>query len=148
MAAGAARTQLPSANTAAICIGTLELARPASSEEDLHKKALSFDPNFSKAINNIGNAYIDIGKIKDGEISYKKAIEINPDFAEAHHNLSKVLKFTKVNSDVDKMVKLYESVSLNEHERYHICFALGKIYGDIGDNEKAFSFLNVILLIN
>ena len=105
------------------------------------EKAISLDPKFAKAMNNIGNAYMDIGKIDEALTNYKKAIEIDPNFAEAYHNLSKVVKFSSCSSYIDKMCEVYKSGKLMDRDKYHICFALGKAYGDIGEYEEAFSYL-------
>ena len=105
------------------------------------EKAISLDPKFAKAMNNIGNAYMDIGKIDEALTNYKKAIEIDPNFAEAYHNLSKVVKFSSCSSYIDKMCEVYKSGKLVDRDKYHICFALGKAYGDIGEYEEAFSYL-------
>jgi len=34
---------------------------------------------------------IDLGNLKEAELSYRKAIELKPDYAEAHLNLGNVL---------------------------------------------------------
>ena len=43
-----------------------------------YKKALSINPGYSDALNNMGNAYRVMGNLKDANISYQKAININP----------------------------------------------------------------------
>ena len=89
----------------------------------------------------VGNAYLDIGKIDEALANYKKAIEIDLNFAEAYHNLSKVVKFSSCSSYIDRMCEVYKSGKLMDRDKYHICFALGKAYGDIGEYEEAFSYL-------
>ncbi len=52
-------------------------------------KTLEASPDSSRAHNNLGKEYSDIGKHEDAIASYKKAIEINPDYVMAYSNLGK-----------------------------------------------------------
>ena len=106
-----------------------------------YKEAILLNINYAEAYNNLGIVFRDQGDLKKAVNNYEKAIEINPKFAEAYANISKIKKYEKNDIQFDQMEKIYSTGTLKEKEISVLAFALGKAYGDIGDNEKAFTFL-------
>ena len=58
---------------------------------ELITKALTINPHFAEAQNNLGNTLQELEKLDEAAACYKKAIAIKPDFAEAHSNLGNAL---------------------------------------------------------
>ena len=106
-----------------------------------YKEAISLNINFAEAHNNLGIIFREQGDFKKAINSYKKAIEINPKYAEAYANISKIKKYENNDIQIDQMEKIYSTGNMKEKTACVLAFALGKVYGDIGDNEKAFTFL-------
>jgi len=55
-------------------------------------KALTINPDFAEAHNNLGNALKELGRLDEAVTSYNKALAVKPDYAEAYCNLSNVLQ--------------------------------------------------------
>ena len=106
-----------------------------------YEEAISLNTNYAEAYNNLGIVFRDQGNFEKAVTSYEKAIEIKPDFAEAYANISKIKNCKHQDIQVDQMERIYSSGNLKEKAECILAFALGKVYEDIGDNEKAFSFL-------
>ena len=51
------------------------------------RQAISLDPGFANAHNNLGTALKGLAKLEEAELSYKQAILLNDNFSEAHYNL-------------------------------------------------------------
>ena len=109
---------------------------------DSYAKAIKFHPEFAQAYNNIGNAYKELGQVGTAIENYTKALAINSGFAEAHSNLSTVKKYKPGDIQIVKMLNQIEHESLSGKDKRRLNFALGKAYGDTGDQEKSFSFLS------
>ena len=56
------------------------------------EKAVSINPNYAEAFNNMGVALQDQGKLEEAIDAYRKALSINPDFSKAYNNLGVTLK--------------------------------------------------------
>ena len=109
---------------------------------DSYAKAIKLHPEFSQAYNNTGNAYKELGQVGAAIENYTKALEINPDFAEAHSNLSTVKKYKPGDIQIVRMLNQVEQKTLSDKDKRRLNFALGKAYGDTGDEGKSFSFLS------
>ena len=106
-----------------------------------YNKALQIKPDFADAHNNLGNALNDLGKPEEAIDSYNKALQIKPGHAEAHRNLSTGKKYQDGDPQTHQMLELLERHNLSDKDRMRLNFALGKAHGDIGDHDKAFSYL-------
>ena len=72
---------------------------------ELFNRALSINPNYSDAYNNIGGILKDQGKLKDAVAYYEKAISFKPDYAEAYYNLGNTLK---EQGQLEKTIEAYK----------------------------------------
>ncbi len=110
---------------------------------EAYRKCLSFKPDYAEACYNMGTAFRDLGKLEKAIECYKNALSFKPDFAEIHRNLSSIIKYNKLNDEhLLKVKDLYKTRDLKEEERCQLSFALAKMYDDIGDVDKSFSFLS------
>jgi superkiller protein 3 len=57
-----------------------------------YKKAITIDPNYAPAYNNLGGIYGNKGMLDDAIVEYKKAIAIDPDYTFAHNNLARAYR--------------------------------------------------------
>ena len=67
---------------------------------------------------------------------------IQPDYAQVHHNLSSLKKYTASDAQITKMQSLISNTDLSHSGRMHLCFALAKVYEDLGNQDKLFKILH------
>jgi tetratricopeptide (TPR) repeat protein len=56
------------------------------------ERATILSPDDAEAHANLGNAFLDLGRLPDAMASYRRALTIEPDYADAHSNLGNVLR--------------------------------------------------------
>ena len=108
---------------------------------DCFEQAILFKPDYSKAHFNLGYSQQVLGYLDKSVTSYRAALAHLPSYAEAYRCLANIKKFTKYNQDIQMMEKLYAQSDLNDEQRMHVAFGLGKAFEDLGEYEKAFDFL-------
>ena len=106
-----------------------------------YDKAIRLKPDFSDAWFNRGNALKDIGELDQAVESYNKTLEIRPDFAPAHRNLSALKTYVAGDEQIDAMEDLFSDARGGDSNRTELAFALAKVYEDLADYQKSFSFL-------
>lgn len=104
------------------------------------RQSLVHKPNCAEVHNNLGNALRDQGKLDEATNSYKTALNIKPDFAEAHRHLSAMKKFSEYDDDFRLMEATYSKPDLNDYDKMHLAFGLGKAHEDLREYEQAFDF--------
>lgn len=109
---------------------------------DSFRKALDLNPEFLDALNNLGVTLRDAGRVEEAADCFRRAVKYGPQFAEAHRYLAGTKKFESVDNDVEAMVSAYNSTITNKSQRMHLSYALGKVYEDIGEYDKAFKFIS------
>ncbi len=116
-------------------LGQLEAAMES------YDKAIQIRPDFVKAYSIRGNALQELGQLEAAMKSYEKAIQIKPDFAEAHHHLSMLKEFQANDAQIGLMEGLFTDSERREFDHKHLCFALAKVYEDLGEYDKSFDYL-------
>ena len=107
-----------------------------------YKRAITLMNNFAQAHNNLGIIMEKTGKFDDALLSYSNAIQYDPKNVSAHFNLSYIKTFNEKDSQVEQMHSILFSNSINEIDRARLCFALARVYEDLGDTEKLFEYLD------
>ena len=107
-----------------------------------YKRAITLMNNFAQAHNNLGIIMEKTGKFDDALLSYLNAIQYDPKNVSAHFNLSYIKTFNEKDSQVEQMHSILFSNSINEIDRARLCFALARVYEDLGDTEKLFEYLD------
>jgi tetratricopeptide (TPR) repeat protein len=72
---------------------------------------LQIDPNNVNALNNLGNAYRNIGRFMDALLSYREALRIDPDFVRAWHNLGVTYYGLKGQAGLTEALKEAEGIN-------------------------------------
>lgn len=102
-------------------------------------KANDLEPDNPKYRNNVGLVYASLGDKKNAEQNYRTAIELNKEFTPAYRNLVQIRKFSSLHDpDVEALEALWNRDNLDDDTRCNLAFALGKIYDDCGQYERAF----------
>ena len=107
-----------------------------------YKRAITLMNNFAQAHNNLGIIMEKTGKFDDALLSYSNAIQYDPKNVSAHFNLSYIKIFNEKDSQVEQMHSILSSNSINEIDRARLCFALARVYEDLGDSDKLFEYLD------
>lgn len=106
----------------------------------LYGRALEINPNFAEAHNNMANVFKELGEFDKAEANYNKAIAIDPDYAEPYRHKAHMKKYTDYGEDIQELETAYAKPGISNTSKMHLAFALGKVFEDIGQYEKAFDF--------
>jgi len=106
-----------------------------------YDKAIQLQPDYADAYYNRGNALQDLGQLAEAVHSNDKAIQIKPDFAKAHYSLSMLKEYQPHDAQIGLMESLFTDSERSESDRIYLCFALAKVYEDLGEYDKSFDYL-------
>ena len=137
-----ARTFAPNDLELSICYGNClnKLDRSDDAKKCLNE-ILRYDPDNSDAHNNIGSILMDEGNASEALIAFERAVSSNKKNIKSSFNLAQIKKYTLDDPHFLLMESLYQSNSVNQNDRCLLSFALAKAYGDVGDLQKEFLFL-------
>ena len=111
---------------------------PASSA---YIKALALDPNNFRIHKRLGNMLEIQGKLDQAADAYLQALSIRPNYSEAHRHLSMLKTFKAGDPQIAVMQNLLSDPNLGNSNRINTCFALAKVFEDLGDLERSFVYL-------
>lgn len=120
------------------------LAKSQSGEHsvgvDLLNKAIELQPQVAEYHHNLAAIYRLIGEFQLSEDHYLTALRLKPDYAEAYFNYSATRKFTTDDPVIELIEQQAACDDLSDEDRCFLGFAGGKIFNDIKDYEKAFTY--------
>ena len=108
--------------------------------QSFFRKALEIDDNIIETNYNLATLLQSIGKIKEAKEFYYKTLQINENFTRADFGLCMLEKYDSSNSHIKKMENKINK-ELHKTGYKDLYFALGKVYEDINNCDKAFNFL-------
>jgi tetratricopeptide (TPR) repeat protein len=104
-----------------------------------HYRALLADhPRQSKTWLSFGHALKTVGKQTESISAYRKSIELQPSLGEAYWSLANLKTVRFSDDDIKEMTAQLERDDLNEDDRLHLHFALGKALEDAALYEESF----------
>jgi len=106
-----------------------------------YQQVIAIDPVNAEYHRQLGVVFSDHGEIAEAVSTYRKALEINPGYAEVYRALSKNRKFTEYDDDMRAMESLLLTKGISDEDSFHLAFALGKAYEDLGDFDKSMEFV-------
>ncbi len=105
-------------------------------------QALAMTPGLAEAHHGRGTALRTLGRLDEARGELEQAIALAPRKAEFYRSLAEMKRFTRDEPHLAAAEALArETAALSPQERIHLCFALGKIYDDLGEHERAFAHL-------
>jgi len=107
-----------------------------------YDKVIELKPDYAEPYNTRGNALYKLGQLKEAVESYEKAIELKPDYAEAHRTLSTLKNYKPNDPQIELMESLFTDSEPGKSDRMYLCFALAKVYEDLGEYDKSFNYLD------
>jgi tetratricopeptide (TPR) repeat protein len=105
-----------------------------------YKKSIELKINQPRVHLSLGHIYKTTGELKKSISSYKEAIKYDPEFGEAYWSLANLKTYKFTDSEIEEMQGQVGAKDLNERERVHFLFALGKALEDIKDFKQSFKY--------
>lgn len=103
------------------------------------QRVIELDPGNVEARNTLGITLGNLGDLKGAEAAYREVLRINPDHVGALYNLSYLKRFNSADPLWSSFMTLAEQVdSLPHKDALVLHFALGKVWEDASDYERAF----------
>jgi Tetratricopeptide repeat. len=91
-------------------------------------------------INNLAMSYLSIGDKVKAESLLRESLKKAPNNTEAYRNISMLKKFKEEDdADLKDIMSRINDVSLNDEQKGHLYFAMGKAYDDLGDYSLAYT---------
>ena len=106
--------------------------------EKYYREAIRLHPEGADAYFNLGLLMADLGDLTEATGYLQRAMERKPDQAEFVRKYVKLAVVGPHDPVVARVERLYNDAAISEEGRMHICFAMGKIYDDLGEHDKAF----------
>ena len=106
-----------------------------------YESAIKINPNFAIAFNNLGGLFVGLGNFQKAILYYNRAIKINPYLATAHRQLSNATKYNVNHPHIKDMKKIIAQPDINDEQKMHLSFGLGKALEDTRDYDGAFKYL-------
>jgi len=104
----------------------------------LYEAVLAQAPRQPRVWLSYGHMLKTVGRLEDGIAAYRRSLELAPHMGEAWWSLAnlKTVRFTS--GDIASMQAALETPNLNDQDRFHLDFALGKAFEDTKALEPAF----------
>jgi tetratricopeptide (TPR) repeat protein len=123
-------------NLKAVVFGKLGHYRDAIT---LYESILASRPKDPRVWMSLGHALKTEGKTDRAIIAYRRALEINPGFGGAWWSLANLKTVRFDAGDIAAMQAQLRRIDLDDDQRLHVRFALGKALEDIGEYEASFA---------
>ncbi len=108
---------------------------------EAYRRAIALMPDDADSAHNLGNVLTDLGELEAAEAAYRRALAIEPERTESYRQLIDLKTYAVPDADLRAMEALLDAPSLGEAQVMELCFALGKVYDDLGEVERAFAAL-------
>lgn len=123
-------------------IGNVLRDREETAEaEHSYREAIRFDPERAITHFNLGNALRDLGRMAEAAASFRKAIDLKPAYADAYRHLVQVEHLEIDDVLVALMQARYEDPLASEQDKIYLGFALGQVFDQNKDYDRAFDYL-------
>jgi tetratricopeptide (TPR) repeat protein len=104
----------------------------------LYESVLEKAPQQPRVWLSYGHMLKTVGRQADGVAAYRKAIDLSPTLGEAWWSLANLKTVQFNGADIAEMQQMLMSPGLDDEDRLHLHFALGKAMHDAGRTEEAF----------
>lgn len=108
--------------------------------QPLLERALALQPHRLAARTNLGNVYIELGKVEKGRRCFAENVRRDPLNAGANYSLSGFITYQPSDAIFTNLPPLLDQSTTLIKDKATLCYTLGKAYWDIGDAERAFDY--------
>ncbi len=105
-------------------------------------QAHSLAPLDQKILYRLGEVLRDHGKFSEARDAFIKALALQPGHSGIYQNLTSITHYSERNKEVATMEAMYARTTDNSRQRKELAFALGKVFDDLGEHDKAFGFFH------
>ena len=105
------------------------------------KKAIKIDSKAMQAYYNLVQFTRVLGSLKALE-NFEKVLQLDPSNTNADKIISRLTKYSKNHPHKKMEEKLHKS-NLNDFQKSHLCFSLGKAYEDFNDFNNSFKYIKL-----
>ena len=106
----------------------------------LYKDVLDQNPDKPRVWISYGHVLKTVGRLAESVSAYKRAVALWPHYGEAWWSLANLKTVQFNDDDIAVMLCQLERTDLNDEDRFHIEFALGKAFEDAGNVAAAFTY--------
>lgn len=130
----------PDGQEAWCTLGAVQMAQGRSDlAEQSYNKALELDPESSGAKRGIGHIRLENGDLAEAEEIFSSTIDEGRERIASLFSLAQARKTKRGDAIIAQLEKEAENEDgLSDNKKIFLNFGLGKIYDDIGENDKAF----------
>src|SRR6185295_8119747 len=86
-----------------------------------------------------GHMLNSVGRLQESIDAYRRAIDLDPRLGEAWWSLANLKTFRFSEDDIATMERTLQLEDLKDNDRFHVEFALGKAFHDLGRSDEAFA---------
>lgn len=107
-----------------------------------YKKAIKLKPDYVEAHYNVAIALKNMGDFKSATQYFERALILKPDHAEAHKALGVIKQYHIGDEQIIIMERQFIDPHTSEDNKAYLSYALSKVFKDLGDYDKSFSYLS------
>jgi tetratricopeptide (TPR) repeat protein len=107
---------------------------------ELFRELLGEHPNDADLHMYFGHALKTLGLRAEADHHYREAVRLRPSFGEAYWSMANLKTYRFSDQEIADMRGQVEAPRIPLTDRYHLCFALGKAYEDVGNYEDSFRY--------
>ncbi|HIE43639.1 MAG TPA: tetratricopeptide repeat protein [Candidatus Omnitrophica bacterium] len=111
----------------------------------LYRRTLKYTPDSTRAYNNLGSAYAEMGRYEEAIAAYEKLLEISPNDPRAYYNLGNV--YTELGKFEKAIISYKRAKELNS-DFAGVYYGLGNVYKIMGKNREAIDSYRKSIEIN
>ena len=123
----------------AFCAEKLDQIDNATS---LYREVISIEPKLPTAYINLGYLLRRRGRNDEAITLYESFLRQAPEDGRVHRILSEIKRYTGNEPEISHLLNLMKSKSLANDDLIAVCFALAKVFEDLGNAEKTFKYLH------
>lgn len=105
-------------------------------------EAIALDPDCALAHAGLGSAYLFLGRMEEARRACEMAVALDTGDPAVHRAYSETRRFKSGDPEIAALEAIAaRDGELDDRERTELYFAMGKVYGDCGDHQRAFDSL-------
>jgi tetratricopeptide (TPR) repeat protein len=105
-----------------------------------YNKAIKIAPGVAEIECNLAVALKGLGRLDEAIIHFQKALDIDPYYVEAFRQMTSIKKYKHYDDDLNEKEVMFNTAGIDDQQKMHLAFGLGKAFEDLQQFEKSFQF--------